>query len=85
MRRSLVIIFVVLISAVLAIASAAAETRLPKSDRPPPASKVLPLKGTAGANPCAAYGPGFVKVDGIGTCMKIGGALDVGAAVSVRR
>jgi hypothetical protein len=70
----------------LAISSAVAETvRLPASDRSPQTGKVLPLKGTAGANACAAYGPGFVKVEGSGSCVKIGGTLDVGVAASSRR
>jgi hypothetical protein len=90
MHRSLAIIFAVLISGVLipdllAIASAAAETRLPNSAPSPQTGKVLPLKGAAGASSCAAYGPGFVKVDGTGSCVKLGGSLDVGVATSIRR
>ncbi len=70
----------------LAISPAAAETaRLPTSDRSPQTSKVLPLKGATGANACAAYGPGFVKVEGSGSCVKIGGTLDIGVAASSRR
>ena len=44
--------------------------------------KVLPLKGARSANSCAEYGAGFVKVEGTNTCMKIGGAISVGAGVS---
>ena len=40
--------------------------------------KELPVKGATSANSCAAYGPGFVKVEGTNSCMKIGGALSVG-------
>ncbi|MGY8685872.1 hypothetical protein Q2941_50520 [Bradyrhizobium sp. UFLA05-153] len=70
----------------LAISSARAETaRLPTSERSPPTGKVLPLKGAGSANGCAAYGPGFVKVEGTGSCVKIGGALDIGVAASSRR
>ncbi|MGV7216805.1 hypothetical protein [Bradyrhizobium sp. UFLA05-112] len=70
----------------LAISSASAETaRLPTSERSPPTGKVLPLKGTGNANACAAYGPGFVKVEATGSCVKIGGALDVGVGASIRR
>ncbi|WP_349253635.1 hypothetical protein [Bradyrhizobium sp. CB82] len=69
-----------------AIASARAETaRLPTSDRSPQTGKVLPLKGTGSANACAAYGPGFVKVEATGSCVKIGGTLDVGISASSRR
>ena len=44
--------------------------------------KVLPLKGARSANSCAEYGAGFVKVEGTNTCMKVGGAVSVGAGVS---
>ena len=68
----------------LVIASARAETaRPPTSERSPQTGKVLPLKGSA--NACAAYGPGFVKIESTGSCVKIGGALDVGVAASSRR
>jgi len=53
-----------------------------KPDKAPPSDKVLPLKrtGTAGGNSCAAFGPGFVRVEGSGTCIKIGGAIGVGVS-----
>ncbi len=41
--------------------------------------KVLPLKGARAGNSCAAYGQGFMKVDGTDTCVKIGGAVSIGA------
>ena len=70
----------------IAVAPAAAQTPgHSTSDQLPPAGKVLPLKGTVGANACAAYGPGFVKIEGTGSCVKIGGALDAGVAKSTRR
>jgi hypothetical protein len=47
--------------------------------------KVLPLKGTATANSCAAYGAGFVKVEGTDTCVQIGGSISVGGSVTGRR
>ena len=54
-------------------------------DRSQSGGKVWVPKGTAGANPCAAYGPGFVRVEGAGSCVKVGGTLDVGVAASGRR
>jgi hypothetical protein len=54
-----------------------------KLDQPATAGKLLPLKGAAAANACAGYGPGFVKVDGTGTCVKIGGAISVETGTSV--
>ena len=41
--------------------------------------KPLPAKHSGGSNACAAYGPGFVKVDGSDTCVKLGGAISVEA------
>jgi hypothetical protein len=41
--------------------------------------RLLPLKGAAGSNSCAAYGPRFVRVNGTDTCMQIGGAVGIGA------
>jgi len=42
---------------------------------------VLPLKGTTGANPCSAYGQGFIRVESTGTCVKVGGSIDVGTSI----
>jgi hypothetical protein len=53
-----------------------------KSDKAAPSGKVLPLKRPNSANACAEYGAGFVRVEGTGTCMKIGGAVSIGAGVS---
>jgi hypothetical protein len=36
------------------------------------------------ATSCAEYGPGFVAVEGTGTCMKIGGSIGVDAGGRVR-
>ena len=47
-----------------------------------PLAKTLPLKGARYS--CAAYGPGFVKVDGTDTCVKIGGSVSVGVGGSSR-
>jgi hypothetical protein len=51
-----------------------------------PSSKVLPVKPVKGASAghsCASYGQGFVKVEGTGTCVKVGGAVrvDVGGGM----
>ena len=75
---------VILIS-LIAMSAAAAET--PKSPWAvrPPTGKALPSKRTAGANACAAYGAGFVRIEGTATCIKVGGWIDVGVATSSRR
>lgn len=47
------------------------------------ASGRLPAKRAGAGNPCSAFGPGFVKVEGTDTCVKIGGAISVGAGGSI--
>ncbi|WP_322517309.1 hypothetical protein SR870_07145 [Rhodopseudomonas palustris] len=32
-------------------------------------------------NPCAAFGPGFVQVEGSATCVRLGGSIGVGVGV----
>lgn len=80
MRKSLLAI------AALALTSAAAlaaeQTGHRKSDQAAPAGKLLPLKRTTSGNSCAAYGAGFVKIEGTETCVKIGGAIGIGAGTS---
>ncbi|WP_375783209.1 hypothetical protein ACE10Z_25430 [Bradyrhizobium sp. Pha-3] len=52
---------------------------------PPDAGKALPSKSATRSNPCSSYGPGFVKVEGSDTCVRLGGAISVGAGVSSGR
>jgi hypothetical protein len=47
-----------------------------KLDYATPLDRLPPAKSAAG-NPCAAFGPGFVKVEGTDTCVKVGGAFRV--------
>ena len=68
--------------ALSSVASAAEQTRPQKLDKAPASGKSLPLKRPSSANACAEYGAGFVRIDGTNTCMKIGGAVSVGAGVS---
>ena len=53
-----------------------------KPDKPTASGRLLPLKRAAAGNSCAAYGPGFVRVDGTETCVKIGGAVSIGVGGS---
>ena len=70
------------IAAVLCASSAFAESTRPlKLDTPATTATPAPLKGKASSNSCAAYGPGFVKVEGTDTCVQIGGSISVGAGV----
>jgi hypothetical protein len=71
----------VIMLAVLSASSASAQQlRDPKPEKP---AVSIPLRAPkAAANWCAEYGPGFVKVEGSSTCMKIGGSISVGAGGS---
>jgi hypothetical protein len=53
-----------------------------KSDKPTASGRLLPLKASGAGNSCAAYGPGFARVDGTETCVKIGGAVSIGVGGS---
>ena len=74
---------VLIIAAMLCVCSAKAESARPLKLDPPTSDKALPLKGKASSQSCAAYGRGFVRVEGTNTCVQIGGSLSVG--VGVRR
>jgi hypothetical protein len=74
-------IFSVIVLAVLSASPASAQQfRDGKPDKP---AKSLPLRpAKAAANACAAYGAGFVRIEGSSTCIKIGGAIGVGVGAS---
>jgi Porin subfamily len=66
----------------LAVPAAAEKTRPLKFDQGADA-KSLPVKQPRSDSSCAAYGAGFVKIDGTGTCVKIGGSISIGAGANV--
>jgi len=69
-----------IIVATLCISPALAESARPlKLDTPAAIDKPAPLKGKASSSACAAYGPGFVKIEGTDTCVQVGGSISVGA------
>ena len=73
----------VIVALVLPTAGAFAEqSRFPNSGKAGPSGKLLPLKSARPANSCADYGAGFIRIEGTNTCMKVGGAISVGAGVS---
>jgi hypothetical protein len=90
MRKSLLVVMAVVVMAVAlpSVATAAEQSRLgtsgktATSDKTATSGKPLPLKRSNSASACAEYGAGFVKVEGSNTCVKIGGAISVGAGVS---
>lgn len=47
---------------------------LPKKPTPPPRE--------VKRNPCAAYGAGYVRIEGTSTCVKVGGSIRVEAGSS---
>jgi hypothetical protein len=73
-----------IVAALLLAAPAAAQS--PGSARPAAkpdnSSKLLPMKPPVSENSCAAYGPGFVKLNGTDTCVRVGGAVSVGVGGS---
>jgi hypothetical protein len=58
--------------AALPISATAAE--LPKKTTPAPREVKV--------NPCAAYGAGYVRIEGTTTCVKVGGSVSVEAGGS---
>jgi len=74
---------ILLAIAVAMLPAAAAEpSSSQKPDKPLASGRLLPPKGAGAGNSCAAYGPGFVKLDGTDTCVKIGGVVGIGAGSS---
>ncbi len=78
MRTTLLAIVV----AVLPLATAAEQSGPQKPDKSTNSGGLLPVKRAGAGNACAAYGPGFVKVEGTETCLKIGGAVGIGVGGS---
>jgi hypothetical protein len=79
MRKLLLVIMALLPASAMAESSGA-----PKTQKPATADRLLPTRGPAAANSCAAYGPGFVKVAGSDSCAKIGGGIEAGGSGRLR-
>jgi hypothetical protein len=79
MRKTLLAITVLMLPAFGALAE---QPGLQKTDRSAASGKALPLKRASSGNACAAYGPGFVKLEGSDTCVKTGGAASVDVGTS---
>lgn len=73
MRTFLLAMIIAVLSGPAALADPASR---PKLDYATPPDRLQPAKSTA-ANPCAAFGTGFAKVQGTDTCVKVGGAVRV--------
>jgi hypothetical protein len=81
MRNILLAIVVALPPASIA---AAEQSGTPKPDKSLTSVRQLPVKSTATGDSCAAYGAGFVKVEGTDSCVKVGGAVRIEAGSSGR-
>ncbi len=79
MRHCLVPIVIAVLSVSPSMAQSSTSPKLPKRS----SDKTLPLKGASSGNSCAAYGPGFVKVEGTDTCVQIGGSIGIGVGGSI--
>jgi hypothetical protein len=73
MRHILLAIVIAILPATIAAADPPGALKLDKATP----TKLLPVKGANAGNDCAAYGPGFRKVEGTDTCVKVGGAVSV--------
>jgi hypothetical protein len=74
-----------LCATVLMAAPACAESTRPLKFDQSTSSKSLPMKERKYDSSCAAYGAGFVKIDGTNTCVKVGGSISIGAGSNIRR
>ena len=82
MRNILLAIMVGLLPASMALAEPSNSQK--SSKQPAAVDRLQPTKGVRAGNSCAAYGPGFVKVDGAETCVKLGGGIGIETGRSVR-
>jgi hypothetical protein len=78
-RSRLTIVIVVSLLASAAMAQSSSPSKLSKPTQTGKTlPKPLPIKEAPTANSCAAYGAGFVKLEGSDTCVQIGGAISIG-------
>jgi hypothetical protein len=73
-----------LICTTVLIVPASAESTRPLKFDQPASSQSLPVKQPKYDSSCAAYGAGFVKIDGTNTCVKVGGSISVGGTMRRR-
>ncbi len=68
LKTGLIVVFAIAATAPAMAQSRSSITPRTTPDKPP----------ARGLNACAAFGPGFVKVEGSDTCVRIGGSISVG-------
>ena len=77
------VLLLIAVTSLWPVPSAVAEQSLQRSfDRSGSTVPQVPLKRAGAERSCAAYGAGFVRVDGTQTCVKIGGAVSIGVGGS---
>ncbi|WP_159009448.1 porin [Bradyrhizobium sp. S69] len=74
MRSIFLVIVIAMLPATIAAADPPGAVKLEKALPP---TRLLPVKGANTGDSCAAYGPGFAKLAGTDTCVKVGGAVSV--------
>ena len=79
MQNTLLALLIALLAASSALAEPPNGQKPRKSANP---DRLLPVKPAGSSSACAAYGPGFVEVEGTGTCVKLGGAVSIEAGSS---
>jgi hypothetical protein len=72
------------LSAFLIATPAAAQFNGPTLAQPSPAAKKKALAADKPAKACPEYGAGYVRIEGTGTCMKVGGYLRFQAGANSR-
>ena len=78
-------VLIFMASATAAVSAERAESlRFPRDSKT--VQTVKPLRAHA-ANPCTEFGPGFARIDGTSTCVKVGGSIgvEVGSRVGTGR
>ena len=77
------VLLAIVLAVLTASPAAAGEPGRLKLDMSADPAKPLPLKkSSVSRNSCAAYGAGFIKVEGTDTCIKAGGSVTVEAGSS---
>lgn len=69
-KAGLIVVFAIVAPSMVLAQS---DIRLPNAPR-----KTLEKPPSRAPNPCAAFGPGFVKVEGSDTCVRLGGSISIG-------
>jgi hypothetical protein len=77
-----ILLLAIVVAGPPASAIAAEPSLILKPEKPSDSDKLLPIKQPQAANSCTALGPGFVKLAGSDTCVRIGGSVRIDAGAS---